>query len=94
MVLNKSGSRTRPNIRNLSNTITTTILAQFGFVDISQWPQFGEGHAVKVHELIRELQKFQPDTDVEIYAGKCCNVQPLHEVFLHPAGSEALSSAS
>jgi hypothetical protein len=35
---------------------------------------------MKVKELINELQRFPPDTDVEIYAGKCCDVQPIHRV--------------
>ena len=43
---------------------------------------------MKVQELIRELQKFPPDADVELYAEKCCDVQPIHQVFFHPGGSE------
>ena len=43
---------------------------------------------MKVQELIRELQKFPPDTEVEIYAGKCCEVQPIHQVYFHPGGAE------
>jgi len=41
---------------------------------------------MKVQELIIELRKFPPDTDVELYAGKCCDVQPIHQVFFHPGG--------
>jgi hypothetical protein len=43
---------------------------------------------MKVQELIRELQKFPPDTDVELFAGKCCHVQPIHKVYFHPGGAE------
>jgi len=46
---------------------------------------------VKVHELISELQKFPPDADVELYAGKCGYVQPIHQVYFHPGGSEVRS---
>ena len=44
---------------------------------------------MKIKELISELQRFPPDTEVEIYAGKCCDVQPIHHVYLHPGGDEA-----
>ena len=47
---------------------------------------------MKVQELIRELQKFPPGTDVEIYAGKCCEVQPIHQVYFHPGRSSRASS--
>jgi len=43
---------------------------------------------MKVQELIRELQKFPPGTEGEIYAGKCCEVQPIHQVYFHPGGAE------
>lgn len=46
---------------------------------------------MKVQELISELQKFPPDIDVEIYAGKCCNVQPVHQVFFHPGEADSPS---
>ena len=39
-------------------------------------------------ELIAQLQKFPPDTDVEIYTGKCCVVQPIEQVYFHPGGFE------
>jgi hypothetical protein len=44
---------------------------------------------MKVKELIDELQRFPADTDVEIYAGKCCNVQPIHQVYFNPGGKES-----
>jgi hypothetical protein len=43
---------------------------------------------MKVKELISELQRFPPDTDVEVYAGKWCVVQPIHQVFFHPGNLE------
>lgn len=43
---------------------------------------------MKVQELIAKLHNFPPDIDVELYAGKCCHVQPIHQVFLHPGGAE------
>jgi hypothetical protein len=39
---------------------------------------------MKVSELIAELQKYPLDTDVEIYAGKCCDVQPIYRVVFQP----------
>jgi len=46
---------------------------------------------MKVRELIAELQNFPPDTDVELYAGKCCDVMPIRQVYLHPGGAESPS---
>lgn len=46
---------------------------------------------MRVKELIAALQKFPPDTDVELYSGKCCDVQPIHQVYFHPGGAEAPS---
>lgn len=43
---------------------------------------------MKVQELIAQLHKFPPDTDVELYAGKCCHLQPIHRVFFHQGGAE------
>ena len=43
---------------------------------------------MKVKELIAALERFPPDTDVQIYAGKCCDVQPIHQVYLDPGGAE------
>jgi len=40
---------------------------------------------MKVTELITELRKFPSDTDVHIYAGKCCEVQPIHRVHFQPS---------
>jgi len=33
-----------------------------------------------VRQLIAELQKFPPDIEVNIYAIKGCDVQPIHRV--------------
>ena len=41
-----------------------------------------------VRELIVKLQKFPADTEVHIYAGKCCNVEPIHRVHFQPGDSE------
>lgn len=46
---------------------------------------------MKVSELVSELQKFPAETEVEIYAGKCCQVQPIHQIFFHPGGAESPS---
>jgi len=43
---------------------------------------------MKVKELVSELQKFPPETEVELYAGKC---QPIHQVFYHPGSAESPS---
>ena len=43
---------------------------------------------MKVGELISQLQKFPLDTDVEIYTGKCCNVQPIHQAFYNVGGTD------
>jgi hypothetical protein len=43
---------------------------------------------MKVRELISELQRFPPNADVELYAGKCCDVQPIHQVFFHAGDLE------
>jgi hypothetical protein len=40
---------------------------------------------MKVLELITELQKFPAETEVEIYAGKCCEVQPINYVQFQPS---------
>jgi hypothetical protein len=41
-----------------------------------------------IHELVATLPKFPPDTDVEIYVGKCCDVQPIHRVHFQPADAD------
>lgn len=33
-----------------------------------------------VRELIAELEKYPPDIEVSVYAGKCCDVQPIHRI--------------
>ena len=43
---------------------------------------------MKVIELVAALQKFPADTDVEIYVGKCCDVQPIHRVHFQPADAD------
>jgi hypothetical protein len=43
---------------------------------------------MKVQELLTELQSFPLDTDVQIYAGKCCDVQPIHRVIFQPADGD------
>jgi hypothetical protein len=43
---------------------------------------------MKVLELLIELQKFPNDTDVNIYAGKCCDVQPIHRVHFQPSDGD------
>jgi hypothetical protein len=48
---------------------------------------------IKVKELINELQRFPPDTDVEIYAGKWCDVQPIHQAYFNPWGAESRSGS-
>jgi hypothetical protein len=44
---------------------------------------------MRVSELIAELQKFPKDTDVELYAGKRCDVQPIHQVYFHAENLDA-----
>jgi hypothetical protein len=39
---------------------------------------------MKVKELMAQLEKFPADTEVDIYAGKCCDVQPIHRVLFQP----------
>jgi len=43
---------------------------------------------MKVWELITELQSFPDDSDVHIYAVKCCEVQPIHRVHLQPSDGD------
>ena len=43
---------------------------------------------MKVIELVAALQKFPADTDVEIYVGKCCDVQPIHRVHFQSADAD------
>jgi len=43
---------------------------------------------MKVDELVTALQKFPADADVEIYVGKCCDVQPIHVVHFQPADAD------
>lgn len=40
---------------------------------------------MKVNELITELQKFPAETEVNIYVGKCCDVQSIHRVHFQPS---------
>ena len=40
-----------------------------------------------VHELMAELRQFPTDTEVTIYAGVCCDVQPIHGVHFQPSDS-------
>ena len=49
------------------------------------------GGAMTVRQLIAELQKFPPDTEVNVYAVKCCNVQPIHRVHFQPSDSDISS---
>jgi len=42
-------------------------------------------------QLITELQKFPPDTEVNLYAVKCCDVQPIHRVHFQPSDSDTSS---
>ena len=41
-----------------------------------------------IRQLIAELQKFLPDTEVNIYVGKCCDVQPIHRVHFQTSDSD------
>jgi hypothetical protein len=43
---------------------------------------------MKVRELITELQKFSAETEVVIYAGKCCDVQPIDRIHFQPSDSD------
>ena len=49
------------------------------------------GGAMTIQQLIAELQRFPPDTEVNIYLGKCCDVQPIHRVHFQPSESECCS---
>jgi len=44
-----------------------------------------------VRQLIAELQKFPPDTEVNLYAVKSCDVQPIHRVQFQPSDSDTSS---
>ena len=44
-------------------------------------------------QLIAELHKFPPDTEVNIYVGKACDVQPIHRVCFQPSDSECEGSS-
>ena len=46
------------------------------------------GGPLKVNELVVALQTFPADADVEIYVGKCCDVQPIHRVHFQPADAD------
>jgi hypothetical protein len=41
-----------------------------------------------VKDLIVELQKLPANTEVHIYAGKCCDVQPIERVHFQPADAD------
>ncbi|MGC2766244.1 MAG: hypothetical protein WB607_12140 [Candidatus Acidiferrum sp.] len=43
---------------------------------------------MKVNELIIELHKFPTEAEVNIYVGKCCDVQPIHRVHFQPSDSD------
>jgi hypothetical protein len=45
---------------------------------------------MNVRELIAELQKYPPNADVNIYVGKCCDVQPIHRVQFQPSDCDGL----
>ena len=49
------------------------------------------GEAMTVRQLIAELQKFPPDIEVNIYAIKGCDVQPIHRVHFQPSDSDTSS---
>ena len=42
-----------------------------------------------VRELMAELHKFPADTEVTIYAGVCCDVQPIHRVHFQTSDSDS-----
>jgi len=44
-----------------------------------------------VRQLIAELQKVPPDTEVNLYALKGCDVQPIHRVHYQPSDSDTSS---
>jgi len=44
-----------------------------------------------VLQLITELQKFPPDTEINLYAATCCDVQPIHRVHFQPSDSDTSS---
>ena len=44
-----------------------------------------------VRQLITELQKYPPDTEINLYAVKCCDVQPIHRVHFQPSDSDTSS---
>ena len=44
-----------------------------------------------VRELMAELQKVPADTEVNVYAVKCCDVQPIHRVHFQPSDSDSSS---
>jgi len=41
-----------------------------------------------IRELMAELQNFPADSEVTIYAGVCCDVQPIHRVHFQPNDSD------
>jgi hypothetical protein len=49
------------------------------------------GEAMTVRQLIAELQKFPPDIEVNIYAIKGCDVQPIRQVYFKPSDSDSSS---
>jgi hypothetical protein len=44
-----------------------------------------------VRQLIEELQKVPPDTEVNLYAIKGCDVQPIHRVHFQPSDRDTSS---
>ena len=50
-----------------------------------------DGGAMTVGQLIAELQKFPPDIEVNLYAVKGCDVQPIHRVQFQPSDSDTSS---
>ena len=50
-----------------------------------------DGGAMTVRQLIAELQKVPPDTEVNLYALKGCDVQPIHRVHYQPSDSDTSS---
>jgi hypothetical protein len=47
------------------------------------------GGAMTVRQLISELQKFPPDIEVNIYAIKGCDVQPIRRVHFQPSDTDS-----
>ena len=43
-----------------------------------------------VGELILELLRYPIDIEVNIYAGKCCDVQPIHRVHFQESECDGL----